>query len=342
MKLGLIHQIAESRFQVWDFIYKDYTKDPSPRALILGAFDNKNTGNRLVAAVNTRLLSTGEAKRLHSILDQIKFGSTLQERVKILKNLSVDIFDKAYRTYDSNKMVSVKKNFVYTDNKSYEEVEKDKKRNEKSASSKWSNYGNDSYGLSINDPSVGKAEATLKFLDNRSGIYVDMFNKNKNASPGAGKALLREIINSTKKYSPEYIEGHFTSTAALGALGSEFGKNNIKFRNRTTGEPANITFDAAMGSPEKYIARAVLVEDDNDLNLDDIAKREPVDKYERRDQEDNKVLQGTNKDSGGELEKDTVEDPEYLESEIGGDNKMEYGKHRSNRSRNKIDSRTRI
>lgn len=315
MKLGSIHQVAESRFQVWDFIYKDYTKDPSPRALILGAFDNKNTGNRLVAAVNTRLLSTGEAKRLHSILDKIKPGSTLRERVRTLKDLSSDIFDKAYRTYDSSKMVSVKKNFVYADSELYDKVKDEitnkkpaRKRDEDSASTKWFDYGDDTYGLLINDPNFGRAEATLRFSDDRSGVYVDMFNKNQNASSGAGKALLREIFNSTKKHSPEYIEGHFTSKAALGALGSEFGKDSIRFRTRLTGEPTDITFDQAMSNPDRYISRAVLIDndEDEDFDTDDTTQQEPINQYERQRQEVNQGLQGSDEKGGGKLEKDYI------------------------------------
>jgi hypothetical protein len=119
VKLDSIHSILESKFPVWDFIYKDYSSDPSPRALVLGAYDNPKTGNRLIAAINTRLLSTEEAMQLHSILDKVGAGTSLRNRVRILRKLSGGIFDKAYRTYNSDKIESVKKNFVYSNNKSY-------------------------------------------------------------------------------------------------------------------------------------------------------------------------------------------------------------------------------
>jgi hypothetical protein len=125
VKLKSIHLISESKAQVWDFIYKGFQTDKTPRALILGAFVSNRTGNTLVSAINTRLLNTGEAKKLYSILDRVSMGNDLQERVKILRELAGDIFNKAYRTYDSEKMVSVVKNYVDYDEESYQKAKQE-------------------------------------------------------------------------------------------------------------------------------------------------------------------------------------------------------------------------
>lgn len=127
------------------------------------------------------------------------------------------------------------------------------------ATSNWSNYGNDTFGLSLHDPQVGRASATLSFgRDNKSQLYVDLFHRAEQAAPGAGKTLLRRIVEHAGQYSPETISGHFTNPAALGAFGSTFGRENITFKPRLGGESQSVLFDEAMRDPARYVASARL------------------------------------------------------------------------------------
>jgi hypothetical protein len=121
----------------------------------------------------------------------------------------------------------------------------------------WVNYGDDSYGLKVQQE-TGSAEATLRFSGDESSIYVDAFGKNDNAPKGSGKALLNEIIEKSSQYNPTSISGHFTNQSALGALGSLLGKENITFSSRATGKALDISFAEAMKSPQNYIASAKL------------------------------------------------------------------------------------
>jgi hypothetical protein len=66
-----------------------------------------------------------------------------------------------------------------------------------------------------------------------------------------------------------------------------------------------------MNDPGRYIARAVLIddgrnEDDEDLDKNQTTQQEPTGQYERRYQEDNKGLQGTDEKGEGKLEKDYI------------------------------------
>lgn len=121
-------------------------------------------------------------------------------------------------------------------------------------SSNWINEGKDSYGLLLKNRGVGRASATLSFDGDKSQLYLDMFSRARLARPGAGKTLLRNVVESTRQYSPETISGHFTSPAALGSFGSVFGKENVTFQARMGNATQNIAFDDAIQDPSRYIA----------------------------------------------------------------------------------------
>lgn len=187
MKLESInYTILESKFPVWDFIYKDYSSDPSPRALVLGAYDNPKTGNRLIAAVNTRLLSTDEAIRLYSILDQISTGTNLRNKVRILRKLSGGIFDKAYRTYNSDKIESVKKNFVYSNDKLYTK--------HRQLSNRIKNDSIDTTGKDVADVGdklnndIDNRQEPLNVKNGRKDANREIQKKNKPGPTGLGKS----------------------------------------------------------------------------------------------------------------------------------------------------------
>jgi N12 class adenine-specific DNA methylase len=129
--------------------------------------------------------------------------------------------------------------------------------------SDWVQYDSDTYGLKVESTGVGKAEATLRFDGDTSQIYIDMFAAQKGAKKGSGRSLLRSVVEKSKQYKPRQVSGHFTNPAALGALGAEFGRDNVSFYLRNAaggaGKKENVTFEEAMQDPGKYFAVAELV-----------------------------------------------------------------------------------
>lgn len=125
-------------------------------------------------------------------------------------------------------------------------------------SPKWVKYNDNSYGVKISRPDTGSAEATLSYSGEDASLYVDIFAASEGAPKGSGKKLLRSIVDSAAEYKPKSISGHFTNASALGAFGSEFGKENVTFKTRATGKAADITFEEAMKSPGDYVATASL------------------------------------------------------------------------------------
>ncbi len=128
--------------------------------------------------------------------------------------------------------------------------------------SDWVQYDSDTYGLKVESTGVGKAEATLRFDGDTSQIYIDMFAAQKGAKKGSGRSLLRSVVEKSKQYKPRQVSGHFTNPAALGALGAEFGRDNVSFYLRNAaggaGKKENVTFEEAMQDPGKYLAVAEL------------------------------------------------------------------------------------
>lgn len=120
---------------------------------------------------------------------------------------------------------------------------------------RWVKYNDNSYGVSVDLPGKGKGSSTLNYdADGSPHLYVDIFSKENGAPAGTGKEIIRKMVESAGEYGPKTVSGHFTTPEALGALGSEFGRENVKFRNRFDGQPVNITFQEAAKNPSAYIA----------------------------------------------------------------------------------------
>ncbi len=108
---------------------------------------------------------------------------------------------------------------------------------------------------SLNRPGQANASARLETLgDGSARINVEDFSKPEGAPKGSGRAALRELAETGKEHGAKVISGVFGSHAALGALGSEFGKHNIQFFDRKTGDLLDIDFAEAMKKPDAYIA----------------------------------------------------------------------------------------
>lgn len=113
MKLHNVSDIIiESVLPVWDFVYSGYEKDPTPKCLVLGFYEHPETGNRLMAGVNVRLLDINSSLKLVSIINKINDGKSTRERVRIFERLAKSIFDRAYRTYDTSMMEQIKRDYI--------------------------------------------------------------------------------------------------------------------------------------------------------------------------------------------------------------------------------------
>lgn len=111
----------------------------------------------------------------------------------------------------------------------------------------------------LDRPGQASARAQLATLgDGTARIDVTDFAKAEGAPKGSGKAALRELADTAKEHGATAISGNFTTHSALGALGSEFGKHNIRFFDKESGNLLDIDFAEAMKNPGKYIAEADL------------------------------------------------------------------------------------
>lgn len=90
----------------------DYTRgkqvtDPRPNVLVLGRWVN-HKGNKLLCGVNLNYLDEEQITRLRANLQSILRDRNLRRRVRSLRSVMPDIFDKAYRTYSSKAVNIIK------------------------------------------------------------------------------------------------------------------------------------------------------------------------------------------------------------------------------------------
>jgi hypothetical protein len=102
MKLSLIY---EGYGRVYNMLgtYLGYNDDPTPKVLSLGRWISPK-GNKLLAGINLHYLSDDQTSRLQKNLGTILKDRNLRRRVRKLRSLIPDVFDSAYRTYDTQKI----------------------------------------------------------------------------------------------------------------------------------------------------------------------------------------------------------------------------------------------
>lgn len=92
----------EESSDIYRFSYDRAKHDPRPRVLILGQWQNPDTGNNLVGGLNLNYLSNDEIKIVQKIIDRITKYNNLKSRYWAGRNLIPSIWRKSYRTYDKN------------------------------------------------------------------------------------------------------------------------------------------------------------------------------------------------------------------------------------------------
>lgn len=97
----------------WKFKYDGWKNDPSPDILLLGAYNNPQTGNNLVGGINLNYLDDKKRDQLAKFLPKIINAGNLYSRYNIGKRILPDIFQNFYRTYDASKIHGVSKDVLY-------------------------------------------------------------------------------------------------------------------------------------------------------------------------------------------------------------------------------------
>ncbi len=93
----------------WSFNYDNYTQDPAPDILVLGAYRHPNTGNNLIGGINLNYLDKAKRDDLARILPQLMQQSNLYQRYHLGKQLLPGVFDNSYRTYNAAHVRGVNK-----------------------------------------------------------------------------------------------------------------------------------------------------------------------------------------------------------------------------------------
>lgn len=97
----------------WSFRYDRFKNDPTPDALILGAYRHPRTGNKLVGAINLRYLTPQQVDSLRKELPKLLKSQNLKSRYWTGRRLLPDIFDNYYRTYNASYIRSLQRGAVY-------------------------------------------------------------------------------------------------------------------------------------------------------------------------------------------------------------------------------------
>ena len=120
------------------------------------------------------------------------------------------------------------------------------------------------YGVSASIPdSQSRARATLTYAsesDETPMLFIDQFEKQPGSPNGSGRALINSMVDKVKDRNPMGVAGNFDSYDQLGAFASVFGKDKIRFLDRTTGQPVDIPFAEANAFPKKYTAVHYFIE----------------------------------------------------------------------------------
>jgi len=87
--------------------YGAWKHDPRPHVLVLGKWRNPRTRNELVGGINLNYLSDAEIEELQKKLQQvIGPDRNLKRRYWRGRNILPGVFNKAYRTYRKDRIVS--------------------------------------------------------------------------------------------------------------------------------------------------------------------------------------------------------------------------------------------
>jgi hypothetical protein len=101
MKISSLSVINEGYGRVYNSKYSNYNVDPQPNVLALGRWVNhKNT--RLLCGINLRYLSDDQIVDLQKNLQYILSDRNLRRRVRRLRKVLPQVFDRAYRTYNQD------------------------------------------------------------------------------------------------------------------------------------------------------------------------------------------------------------------------------------------------
>lgn len=97
----------------WRFNYDNWHQDPAPDILLLGAYRHPNTGNNLVGGINLNYISPEQRDKVARALPDIMKAGNLKARYWAGRKLVPDVFEKFYRTYNSDFIRGVKKDVMY-------------------------------------------------------------------------------------------------------------------------------------------------------------------------------------------------------------------------------------
>jgi hypothetical protein len=115
----------------------------------------------------------------------------------------------------------------------------------------------DELDIDIDAGPTGSAKAVVAYSSDAAedpAILISSFSRMPEASVGTGRAIINKIVEVAKDKNPSSISGKFDNSQALGAFLSVFGKDNVTFYDRATGNPLDISFAEALKSPQSYIA----------------------------------------------------------------------------------------
>ena len=123
------------------------------------------------------------------------------------------------------------------------------------------------FGVQASIPeSKSRARATLTYAsesDETPMLFIDQFEKQPGSPKGSGRALINSMVEKVKDRNPMGVAGNFDTHDQLGAFASIFGKDKIRFLDRATGQPVDISFAEVNKTPDtisKYTAVHYFIE----------------------------------------------------------------------------------
>jgi hypothetical protein len=99
MKLSSV--LCEGYGRTYEFGYDNFNIDPRPSVLALGRWVN-HKGTKLLCGINLNYLSDDQVSDLQKNLQVILGDRNLKRRVRKLRSIVPQIFDRAYRTYNQD------------------------------------------------------------------------------------------------------------------------------------------------------------------------------------------------------------------------------------------------
>ena len=95
--------VTEGYGRTYDMKYSNWHHDPKPLVLTLGYYTHPNTGNRLLCGVNLNTLQPDQIEQLRKALPKIlRAGKNSKIRYRVGRRLLPDVFEGAYRTYNTD------------------------------------------------------------------------------------------------------------------------------------------------------------------------------------------------------------------------------------------------